>query len=111
MLIIMMVTSPFMEQGVNVELPVAGGQSLQKEQVSETPVVLFVSKDKNLRVGDKPVTSKELIEHLQGLLRDRTQKEIFVRADKDVPYGVVAEIMARVQAAGIERIGLVTQPE
>ena len=110
LLIITLVTAPLLEQGVNVELPVASGQTLQKAQ-AEAPVVLFVSKDKNIRIGDKPIVNKELESRLLSMLKDRTQKEIFVRADKDVPYGIVAEIMARVQAAGIERIGLVTQPQ
>src|SRR5688500_4186989 len=59
LLIISMVTTPFLEQGVNVELPVAGGQNLQKQAI-EAPVVLFVSRDRNLRIGDKPVTQAQL---------------------------------------------------
>jgi biopolymer transport protein TolR len=110
LLIISMVTTPFLEQGVNVELPVASGQNLQKQAV-EAPVVLFVSKDKNLRLGDTPVARKELIKAINAKFEGRQQKELFVRADKDVPYGAVAEIMAIVQGAGIERVGLVTQPE
>ena len=110
LLIISMVTTPFLEQGVNVELPVAAGQSLQKAQVEE-PLILYVSRDHNLRLGDKPVTRADLETRLGQVFKDRTQKELFVRADKDVPYGVVAEIMSRVQAAGVERVGLVTQPE
>jgi len=110
LLIISMVTTPFLEQGVNVELPVAGGQSLQKSQNNE-PVILYVSKDRNLRLGDKPVSRKDLMDKLESMFSKRTDKELFVRADKEVPYGVVAEIMAQVQSAGIERVGLVTQPE
>jgi biopolymer transport protein TolR len=110
LLIISMVTTPFLEQGVNVELPVAGGQNLQKQAV-ESPVVLFVSRDRSLRLGDKPVTQAQLPARLKEMFQGRRTKELFVRADKDVAYGVVAEIMARVQASGVERVGLVTQPE
>lgn len=110
LLIITMITSPFMEQGVDVQLPVAGGSSLRKD-VSEDPVTLFVGKDKIIRLRDKPVTRKELPAKLAAIYKGRVQREIFVRADKDVPYGSVAEIMALVQAAGIEKVGLVTQPE
>jgi biopolymer transport protein TolR len=110
LLIIMMVTAPFMEQGVNVNLPVAGGQGLRKQQ-TEQPVVLFVSKDTNLRLGSEPITRQELPSKLASIFKDRSARELFVRADKEVPYGVVAEIMARIQAAGIEKVGLVTQPE
>ncbi len=110
LLIISMITTPFLEQGVNVELPVAGGQKLQKAQVEE-PITLFVSRDRNLRLGDTPITRAELPQRLAKIFTKRSTRELFVRADKDVPYGVVADIMARVQAAGVERVGLVTQPE
>lgn len=110
LLIISMVTSPFLEQGVNVELPVTAGQSLQKQEVEE-PVVLYVAKDLNLRIGEKPILLADLPDRLHSLFDKRKTKEIYVRADKDVPYGVVAEIMSRVQQAGIERVGLVTQPQ
>ncbi len=110
LLVISMVTAPFMDQGVNVDLPVASGENLQKNNV-ENPIVLFVARDKNLRLGEVPVTRAELPQRLAVLFKDRREKELFVRADRDVPYGVVAEIMARVQASGIERVGLVTKPE
>ncbi len=110
LLVIFMVTAPFMEQGLNVELPVAQGSGLQKDQAAE-PIILFVSRDRNLRLGDRPVTRSDLPLRLSEIFRNRAQKELFVRADKEVPYGVVAEVMSRVQAAGIERVGLVTQPE
>lgn len=110
LLIITMITSPFMEQGVDVQLPVAGGASLRKD-VSDEPITLFVGKDKVIRLREKPVSRRELPKKLAEIYKGRSQREIFVRADKDVPYGSVAEIMALVQAAGIEKVGLVTQPE
>ena len=110
LLIISMITTPFLEQGVNVELPVASGQNLQKAE-TESPVTLFVSRDKNLRLGEAVITRAELPQKLAALFGKRSTRELFVRADKDVPYGVVADVMARVQAAGVERVGLVTQPE
>ncbi len=110
LLIISMITTPLMEQGVNVELPVAQGQSLEKTQ-SEEPVVLFLSRDRNLRLGETPVSRGDLAKMLEKTFKNRAQKELFVRADKEVPYGAVAEIMTKVQAAGIDRVGLVTQPE
>jgi biopolymer transport protein TolR len=110
LLVIFMITAPFMEQGLNVELPVASGTGLQKDQASE-PVILFVSRDRNLRIGDRPVARVDLPRRLSEIFANRRDKELFVRADKEVPYGVVAEVMSRVQAAGVERVGLVTQPE
>lgn len=108
LLIISMVTTPFLEQGVNVELPVASGQALQKSQI-EDPIILFVSRDRNIRIGDKPVTRRELVSRLEKVFESRKDKELFVRADKEVPYGVVAEIIAEIQTTGVARLGLVTQ--
>ena len=111
LLIISMVTTPFLEQGVNVELPVAeGGQSLEKKAASE-PVILFITKNQNLRLGEKPIARQELTTELQALFGKDSSRELFVRADKSVPYGIVAQIMTEVQGAGVERVALVTQPE
>jgi len=109
LLIITMITSPFLEQGVNVDLPKANGQTLRKEVVEEEPVVLYVTKTGNIRMGKIPVLREELGKKLINIFKNRKTKEVFVRADKEVPYGAVAQVMAVVQAAGIDRVGLVTQ--
>ena len=108
LLIITMITSPFMEQGVNVDLPVAKGGALKKA-VKDTPVTLFVSKNRIIRLGEQPVPQDQLAQKLNNFFQNRKTKELFVRADKDVPYGFVAEIIALAQSTGIERVGLVTQ--
>lgn len=81
LLIISMVTTPFLEQGVNVELPVAGGQNLQKTQSNDAPVTLIVGKDRNLRIGDTIVLQRDLARKLGEVFKDRSQRELFVRAD------------------------------
>ena len=109
MLIITMITSPFLEQGVNVELPRANAQTLKKDVADEEPVVIYVTKSGGIRLGKVPVVKDELARKLLSAVKGRRSKEVFVRADKDVPYGSVAQVMAIVQAAGIDRVGLVTQ--
>jgi biopolymer transport protein TolR len=109
MLIITMITSPFLEQGVNVELPRANAQTLKKDVADEEPVVIYVTKGGGIRLGKVPVVKDELARKLLSAVKGRRSKEVFVRADKDVPYGSVAQVMAIVQAAGIDRVGLVTQ--
>ena len=111
LLIITMITAPFLEQGVNVDLPKADGQSLRKEVIQEEPVVIFVTKTGNIRIGKTPVLRQELAQKLIKMFKGRKTKEVFVRADKEVPYGAVAQVMAVVQGAGIDRVGLVTQNE
>lgn len=109
LLIITMITAPFMEQGVNVDLPKAGGQALRKDVGENEPVILYVTKSGSIRMGKIPVVRDELARKLQSVFKNRKNKEVFVRADKEVPYGAVAQVMAIVQAAGIDRVGLVTQ--
>lgn len=109
MLIITMITSPFLEQGVNVDLPRANAQTLKKDAADEEPVVIYVTKGGGIRLGKIPVVKDELARKLISTVKNRRSKEVFVRADKDVPYGSVAQVMAIVQAAGIDRVGLVTQ--
>ena len=109
LLIITMITSPFLEQGVNVELPRANAQTLKKDVADEEPVVIYVTKGGGIRLGKLPVVKDELGRKLLSAVKGRRSKEVFVRADKDVPYGSVAQVMAIVQSAGIDRVGLVTQ--
>jgi biopolymer transport protein TolR len=111
LLIITMITSPFLEQGVNVDLPKADGQTLKKDIADEEPVVLYIQKSGNIRIGKIPVLREELGRKLISTFKGRKTKEVFVRADRDVPYGAVAQVMAIVQSAGIDRVGLVTQNE
>jgi biopolymer transport protein TolR len=109
LLIITMITAPFLEQGVNVDLPTASGQTLRKDVARDEPVILYVTKVGNIRIGKDPVPRDELGAKLNSIFKDRQTKEVFVRADKDVPYGLVAKVMAIVQSSGIDRVGLVTQ--
>lgn len=109
LLIISMVTTPFLEQGVNVDLPVAGGKTLQAGQ--ETSIVIYYSKDGNLRVGDTPVSRADLVRTLKQKFEGRRDKGVVLHGDKGVSYGSIVEIMAMVQGAGIEQLGLVTQAE
>lgn len=111
LLIITMITSPFMEHGVEVNLPVAEGKNLQSGAVKEEPLTLYVSKELNLSLGKTSLRREDLAEKLKIVFDKRSSKELFVKADKDVPYGFVAEIMARVKQAGILKVGLVTKVE
>ncbi|NCN27661.1 protein TolR [bacterium] len=111
LLIITMITSPFLERGVDVNLPVAEGKNLRSGQSAEEPVTLFVSKDMNIRIGQTSLRIGDLSEKLKLVFKSRVGKELFVKADKEVPYGFVAEIMAKVQSAGILKVGLVTQAD
>ncbi len=105
LLIIFMVAAPLMESGIAVQLPKASTKALSKE---EDPVVLTLTKEKKLFLGKTEVSEEALIKKLNSIYRDRDKKEILIRADTDLPYGLVASTMALVKNLGIHKIGLVT---
>jgi biopolymer transport protein TolR len=107
LLIIFMVTAPMMIQGVNVSLPEAtsGQLSADKEQ-------LVISIDKNSRVyiNDMPVTFDFLKEKMEKIFEARLSREVFLKADKDISYGMVVRVMSELKGAGVEKLGMVTEP-
>lgn len=105
LLIIFMVAAPMMESGIPLQLPKASAKALPKD---EAPVVLSIAKDTRFYLGKEEVESSKLVSRLQSYFKDKRKKEIFIRADQALPYGVVAQAMASIKNAGIHRIGLVT---
>lgn len=108
LLVIFMVTAPLMEQGIGVKLPRASGKALPQD---EAPTVLHITKDRHLYIDKNRVAPVDLIRALQSYYKGREKKEIFIRADGSLPYEFVAQTMAAVKAAGIDKLGLVTMPE
>ncbi len=107
LLIIFMVAAPMMETGIPLQLPKASSKALPKEDV---PVVLSIAHDTRIYLGREEIENSKLISRLRQYFKDKPKKEIFIRADQSLPYGVVAQTMANVKSAGIHRIGLVTLP-
>jgi biopolymer transport protein TolR len=106
LLLIFMLTAPMMYRGIDVSLPKSGG----KPTVTEERLVLTLSKDRLLFLNDRALPLATLEPRLRELVRDRPDKTIYIKADKDLPYGYVVETMDRVRRAGVERVGMVTEP-
>jgi len=106
LLVIFMVTAPMMQEGIDVDLPQVEAKSI----TSERGMVVSVTKEGRLYLNNQRVTLKELEERLRALTRRGGAREVLLRADKEVPYGVVVETMARIRKAGITQLGMVTQP-
>lgn len=106
LLIIFMVTAPLLQHGIDVQLPREQGKALQSEQ----PIVVTVTKNKRVYLNRQRVSLESLERQLRLVARARPEEAVFLRADRDVPYGSVIEAMAAVRRAGIERLGMVTQP-
>jgi biopolymer transport protein TolR len=106
LLIIFMVTAPMLQQGLDINLPQeGGGDSLDP---SRERLVITLAKNERMYVNDRRIDFSELEQTLRQA--STTTREVFLRADKDIPYGLVVNMMAVIKQAGIERIGIVTVP-
>ncbi|HMK60782.1 MAG TPA: protein TolR [Dissulfurispiraceae bacterium] len=105
LLIIFMVTAPLMQQGIDVNLPKAKGKDLPPEE----RISIVVKKGGTLYLNDNPISKPDLIAKLTAI--SKRNPDVFLKADKDVPYGTVVEIMGDVKEAGIEKLGMVTEPK
>lgn len=108
LLIIFMVTTPMMQQGLDIELPETSSSGVP---TADEPFVLMVKKNRRIYIGDQSVPMNELAIRLKAIFETRKNKQIYIQADRSVDYGFVAEAMAEVRAAGIYNIGLVTLPK
>jgi biopolymer transport protein TolR len=107
LLIIFMVTAPLIQQGVDVELPEASAQQLPDD---EGKLILTVTKDQKVFLGQTEVPLKDLEDKVRHNAKVQAEREIYLHADKTLPYGVVVQIMAVIKQAGVEKLGMVTDP-
>ena len=106
LLIIFMVTAPMMTEGLDVALPQT--RAVEALPTDTNHVVLTVRKDGAIFLNEIPTTTDTLAQQLETTVKSQ-DKELFLQADKDVPYGVVVDIMGRIKAAGIEHMGIVAE--
>lgn len=109
LLIIFMVTAPMMEQGVEVNLPeVSDAPGLAS---SKEPLVVTVEKSGAISIGKTNIPGPDkLMPVLRQIMEGRKDKEVFLQADRDVAYGRVVQVMAAIKGAGIDKLGMVSQP-
>lgn len=107
LLVIFMVTAPMMMQGVDVALPEATAKPLvaQKENL-----VVTIDKDQKVHINDFEVDAEFLREKLAKILENQPDRAVYFKADKEVPYGTVARVMAEIKGAGVQKLGMVTVP-
>lgn len=108
LLIIFMVTAPLLESGIPINLPKTQSKSVGKKEDS---VSVELTKDRLFFINSQPVEAGQLIPALRSLLKKKKDKEVFLRADGTLDYEFVAQTMAAIKAAGVHKIGLVTQPK
>ena len=107
LLIIFMVTAPMMMQGVEVNLPQTTAKSIKTR---EDPLFLSINKKREIFLEDRRIKMKDLEKKMKSILKYRRNKEVLLRADREVPYGFVIKVIAEVKRAGIDKLGMVTEP-
>jgi biopolymer transport protein TolR len=106
LLIIFMVAAPMMTVGVPVDLPQTAASALNSET---QPITISVNANGTIHLQETQIPAEEVAAKLQAISTTGYNERIFVRADSVAAYGIVADVMARIQAAGFKNIGLVTQ--
>jgi biopolymer transport protein TolR len=107
LLVIFMVTAPIIQQGVQVNLPQAKAGAITSE---EEPLIVSITRNGRLYLNDNPVTLADLRKKLAAIRQLKADKEVYLRADQDVRYGVVMGAIEAIKEAGITRLGMVTRP-
>lgn len=108
LLIVFMITAPMMIQGVDVNLPRATTAPLKPP---EEMLTVRVAKDGIVWIDKRRTTLDELDSVMTKVLEARTIKDVLLAADRDLSYETVMRVISRLKKAGVNRIGMVTQPE
>ncbi len=107
LLIIFMVTAPMMVQGVGVSLPEAHSGPLPTD---EDQLVISIDKNEEIYINDLNVSFDFLQEKLSKIFENRPSRDVYLRADKRISYGRVIQVMSEVKGAGVEKLGMLTEP-
>ena len=106
LLIIFMVAAPMLTVGVDVDLPKSAASALESE--NEEPLTITITKEGQIVLQTSTITKEELVTRLKGVANERSSNRIFLRADGEISYEFVMQIMGALNAGGFEDIGLVT---
>ncbi|MCX5840458.1 MAG: biopolymer transporter ExbD [Deltaproteobacteria bacterium] len=107
LLIIFMVTAPMLQMGIDVNLPKVKSKSID---VTEEKLVLTITGAKEIYINKNRISLSDLRIKLENIFSSRIDREIFMRADKSIPYGFVIEVMSEVRKAGVDKLGMITEP-
>jgi biopolymer transport protein TolR len=107
LLVIFMVTAPIIQQGVQVNLPQAKAAAIPG---TEELLIVSIAKNGKIYLNDNVMTLDELGSKIRAIRANEVDKQVYVRADQDVRYGLVMKTIAELKQAGIERVGMVTRP-
>jgi biopolymer transport protein TolR len=106
LLVIFMVTAPLLTTGVHVDLPKAKSAPMQAD---DTKLLVIVTSDEHVYLGKDEITGA-VEDRLKTNARVREDKELYIQADENVKYGAVLRVMAAARTAGVEKLGMITDP-
>lgn len=106
LLVIFMVTAPMLYRGMDIRLPTSASNTIRPEE----RVVLTIERDQRLFLDNDQIAPVQLEPRLRALRERNADVSVYLRADRDVPYGTVVQVMDEVKRAGIEKLGMVTDP-
>jgi biopolymer transport protein TolR len=107
LLIIFMITAPMLHQGIEVALPKSDSPNLPLRK--EDPVILSVNREGMIYIKERPIHPTKLVEVLTPMLRGRDDETVFLKGDRDVPYGRIVEVLDTLHKGGISKVGMVTE--
>ena len=107
LLVIFMVTAPMMMQGVDVSLPETTSQPLAAKKEN---LVITINNQNQIFINNFEVSVDFLEEKLKKILEGRDSRGVYLRADREISYGFVVRVMAEIKAAGVDKLGMVTEP-
>jgi biopolymer transport protein TolR len=108
LLIIFMVTAPMMTQGIDVNLPQASAPAIPTD---DERLMVTINQDRKIFVNEYPVELEALGSKLSTIYQNQNRHQgVFLRADEKIPYGFVVQVMGTIREAGIDQIGMVTEP-
>ena len=113
LLIIFMITTPIIQQGVEIDLPQGDANPVETKDIQPLVVTVDANGQYFLEITEKPseaIDTETMQLHVAAVLRNKPQTPVMIRGDKNVAYGTVINAMVALQAAGVPSIGLMTDP-
>ncbi len=107
LLIIFMVTAPMMVQGIDVNLPKATAKALKG---SEERLIISIDNEMKVFINEQVVSVEFLTQKLVAILENLESKDVYLKADKQVPYGIVVNVISKIKQAGVDSLGMITLP-
>jgi biopolymer transport protein TolR len=106
LLVIFLITAPMMLGGIDVRVPKTETRTSRPEE----RVILSVTRDRGVYLENQPISLDRLSKVLAGMVQRNPKAAVFLKADEAVGYGVVMKVMDVIKKAGIDRVGMVTEP-